>query len=370
MIQLSIFRKKEDKLKEEGSCRQGKIQDLPYSGNGRYTPLLDKLTTEKAIEVVRETFITQLEKRMNLMKVTAPLAVEEGTGINDDLGGGEKPVTFHTKNYDLKGSIVQSLAKWKRLRLADLTMEPGRGIWTDMKALRPDDILSPIHSVYVDQWDWEKCILPHQRTPSYLRSQVEHIYEALKKTEATVCGLYPSINPLLPEKIKFIHSQELLDEYPNLPPAEREKAAARKYGAIFITGIGHTLKNGLPHDKRAPDYDDWSTACEGEHRGLNGDIILWNPVTGSAFEISSMGIRVDKKALIRQLDLSGCPERKSLAFHKMLLEDKLPLSAGGGIGQSRICMFMLRKAHIGEVQAGIWPADIREECRGKGIELI
>ena len=238
-----------------------------------------------------------------------------------------------------------------------------------MNAIRADEELSNIHSLYVDQWDWERTMSAEQRNIGFLKCIVEKIYEALKETEKKVYDIYPHITPVLPEKITFIHSEDLLKEYPNLPVKEREFETAKKYGAVFIIGIGGKLSNGEKHDGRAPDYDDWTTESEKGYEGLNGDIILWNEVLDNAFEISSMGIRVDKTALLKQLDLEGCPERKDLEFHKALLEDKIPLSIGGGIGQSRLCMFFLRCAHIGEVQASLWPVEMIEKCRENGIIL-
>lgn len=336
-----------------------------------YSSLLDRRTTEEAIEFVKSTFTKQLAQNLNLSKVSAPIAVLAGTGLNDDLNGIERPVSFPIKGLDdAQAVVVHSLAKWKRLRLAELGIEEGKGLYTDMRALRPDEDFSPIHSIYVDQWDWEKHIAVEKRSIAYLQSVVKDIYAALKLTEQEVFRQVPQITPVLPEEITFIHAEDLLQEYPTLSPKERENAAAAKYGAVFIMGIGGALSNGERHDGRAPDYDDWSTPTAQGYTGLNGDIILWNPVLESAFEISSMGIRVDKAALVRQLTLAGCPERRELMFHRMLLEDQLPQSIGGGIGQSRVCMFMLRKAHIGEVQVSIWPDEVRQSCAQSGIELL
>lgn len=341
-----------------------------YGKNCKYATLLNKKETEKAIRMVKEAFISSLEKKLNLLKVTAPLAVREGEGINDDLSGNEQPVNFSIKQAGTSASIVQSLAKWKRLRLSRLEMEQGEGIWTDMKALRPDDILSPLHSVLVDQWDWEKCISPSQKNLNFLKSQVKCIYDSLKYAESAVCSEYKQIKPFLPPSLKFIHSEELYEMYPGKTPKERENAIVKKYGAVFITGIGNKLRDGHPHDLRAPDYDDWSTQCVNSFKGLNGDIIVYNPVTKSAFEISSMGVRVDAHELKKQLEISGCTERLKLNYHRMLAKGELPSCIGGGIGQSRVCMLLLRKAHIGEVQAGVWPKKIILECAERGIELI
>ena len=329
------------------------------------------LITEEKIFYIKERFRKGLCRALNLVNVSAPIAVPDGTGINDDLNGVEKPVSFQIKGIGVKRvSIVQSLAKWKRIRLKEFEIEPGRGILTDMRALRPDEDLSPIHSVYVDQWDWEKHILPGQRGLSYLKSTVESVYEAVKSTEHDLCIVYPDLKPVLPDKIHFIHAEELLRLYPMLNAKQRETKIARKYGAVFIIGIGANLSNGEPHDGRAPDYDDWSTLNEDGYIGLNGDIILWYPVLQTAFEISSMGVRVGREALERQLNIRGCPDRKKLLFHRMLINGELPYCIGGGIGQSRLCMFLLKKSHIGEVQSGIWPDNIHEQSELKGIRLL
>lgn len=329
------------------------------------------LKTEEAISFVKETFAKELSTRLQLSKVSSPIAVLDGTGINDDLNGIERPVGFPIKALDERRAVVvHSLAKWKRVRLQELGIEAGRGLLTDMRALRPDEDYSPIHSIYVDQWDWEKHITPEQRTPAFLKATVERIYEALKTTEARVSAGYPEITPVLPGKITFLHAEDLLRQYPALTPKEREHAAVKQYGAVFLMGIGHELSHGEPHDGRAPDYDDWSTETEDGYRGLNGDILLWHPVLETSFEVSSMGIRVDKQALVRQLALRGCQDRQALSFHARLLRDELPQSIGGGIGQSRVCMFMLRKAHIGQVQVSIWPEAVRAELAGTGVGLL
>jgi len=326
----------------------------------------DILKTEEAIFYIKETFRKRLARNLNLVNVSAPIAVLDGTGINDDLNGVERPVSFPVKGLtDQKAVIVQSLAKWKRVRLKEFNFEAGRGLLTDMRALRPDEDLSPIHSVYVDQWDWEKHILRGQRNLRYLKQTVESIYEALKATERDLYEKHPEYDPVLPEKIYFIHAEELLREYPDLSSKQRENEIARIFGAVFIIGIGAGLSNGQPHDGRAPDYDDWSTVNEDGYYGLNGDIILWNPVIERAFEVSSMGIRVDVESMERQLDIKGCNGRKKLLFHSMLLNNELPLSIGGGIGQSRVCMFFLKKKHIGEVQSSIWP-----EHTAQGLNIL
>jgi aspartate--ammonia ligase len=335
------------------------------------TAVSDRLKTEEAICFIKDRFAKRLAHDLNLVKVSAPIAVLDGTGINDDLNGIEKPVSFFVKGIEnQKALVVQSLAKWKRVRLKEFGIEAGKGLLTDMRALRPDEDLSPIHSVYVDQWDWEKHILPEHRVLNYLRKTVEAIYEVLKATESDFCKAYSGFRSELPDKIHFIHAEELLNQYPEMTGKQREKLVAQKYRAVFIIGIGARLSNGEPHDGRAPDYDDWSTRNDDGYYGLNGDIILWNPVLKSAFEISSMGIRVDKEALLKQLDIKGCPERKTLLFHNMLLNDQLPLSIGGGIGQSRLCMFFLKKTHIGEVQSSIWPESTLSQVRKDGLIML
>lgn len=315
----------------------------------------DLLKTEEAIFFIKESFRRRLASALDLVNVSAPVAVLDGTGINDDLNGIEKPVSFPVKGIAQNAVIVQSLAKWKRIRLKEFNFPEGKGLLTDMRAIRPCEDLTPIHSVYVDQWDWEKRIHSIQRTARYLKRTVELIYDSLKATENELFFHFPQYEPVLPEKIHFIHAQQLLDLYPDLDSKQRETEIAKAYGAVFIIGIGSELSNGEPHDGRAPDYDDWSTLNEEGYRGLNGDIILWNPVIDKAFEISSMGIRVDEHAMEKQLTSRNCPERKRLLFHSMLLNKELPLSIGGGIGQSRLCMFFLKKKHIGEVQSSVWP---------------
>jgi len=336
-----------------------------------YKQTLTPETTEQAIRMLKTNFQEKLAKTLKLRRVTAPLFVLSGTGINDDLNGTERPVRFpiHCMG-ERMAEVVQSLAKWKRMKLATYRIPAGYGLYTDMNAIRGDEDLDNLHSLYVDQWDWERTIRPADRNLDYLKKTVRNIYAIFREIEAMVYECYPHITPELPDNITFIHSEELLEMYPNLSPRERETKASEKFGAIFIIGIGAKLSNGERHDGRAPDYDDWSTMNSDGFYGLNGDIILWNNVLNCAFELSSMGIRVDAEALSHQLDISGCPERKELTFHKALLEGKLPLSIGGGIGQSRLCMYFLRKAHIGEVQASIWPEDQIELCKQKNIILL
>ena len=337
----------------------------------RYKSFLDLKESEKAIKLIKDFFEMNLAAELKLRRVTAPLFVQRGTGINDDLNGTERPVSFPVK--DMEGctaEIVHSLAKWKRMMLADYEIANGYGLYTDMNALRPDEELDNLHSIYVDQWDWERILSPEERTLDYLKKIVRSIYSVIKRTEFVVYENHPQIIPVLPEEIHFIHAEELLERYPHLDPKAREHEIVREFGAVFIIGIGGALKDGKPHDGRAPDYDDWSTETEKGYRGLNGDIVVWNPVLEIAFELSSMGIRVDREALLKQLDIQGKSERRELLFHKRLLNGEYPESVGGGIGQSRLCMYFLRKAHIGEVQASLWPGQMHDHCRKSGIILM
>jgi aspartate--ammonia ligase len=336
-----------------------------------YKPSLDLKQTEQAIKLIKDFFQQSLASELRLRRVTAPLFVLSGKGINDNLSGKENPVSFKIK--DMKGEnaeIVHSLAKWKRLTLAEYSIEDQYGIYTDMNAIRADEELGNLHSLYVDQWDWELCITEKDRNIEFLKNVVKRIYAALRQTEFMVYEQYPQIKPNLPIKITFIHSEQLLKMYPTLSPKERENAFAKEHKAVFVYGIGKELSNGKKHDERAPDYDDWTTLNEDGFCGLNGDLIVWNEVLGCAFELSSMGIRVDKKALLEQLELCKCMDRTELYFHKKLLSDELPLSIGGGIGQSRLCMYLLRKGHIGEIQASIWPDEMRQTCLENGMPLI
>jgi len=337
----------------------------------RYKPMLAPEQTEMAIKLLKDTFEHGLSFALKLRRVTAPLFVFSGTGVNDDLNGVERAVRFPVKCMDDRQvEVVHSLAKWKRMKLASYSIPPGYGLYTDMNAIRPDEELSNIHSLYVDQWDWERTIQTSDRNLDFLKKIVREIYGVLLKTEAYIFGQYPQLEPFLPEQITFLHSEELLEMYPGVSPKERERRAVKKFGAVFVIGIVADLADGKPHDGRAPDYDDLSTPTMNGFKGLNGDILVWNPVLDAPLELSSMGIRVDRDALVKQLDLAGCPERKTLLFHKMLLSNQLPLSVGGGIGQSRLCMFFLRKAHIGEVQASIWPEQMEAECRRNEIFLM
>lgn len=336
-----------------------------------YKSLLDMKQTEQGIKLIKEFFQQNISTELRLRRVTAPLFVLQGLGINDDLNGVERAVSFPIKDLgDARAEVVHSLAKWKRLSLAEYKIEPGYGIYTDMNAIRADEELDNLHSLYVDQWDWEAVITKEQRTVAFLKNVVERIYAAIRRTEYLTCETYPQIKPFLPEKITFVHAEELLQMYPDKSPKEREDAICKKYGAVFIIGIGGKLSNGEKHDGRAPDYDDWSTVGENGLAGLNGDILIWYPVLGRSFELSSMGIRVNKEALLLQLKLEGKEEREGLYFHQKLLKDELPLSIGGGIGQSRLCMVLLHKGHIGEIQASIWPDDMRQACKKLGMTLI
>ena len=336
-----------------------------------YRALLDMRQTEQGIKLIKEFFQQNLSTELRLRRVTAPLFVLKGLGINDDLNGVERPVTFPIKDLnDAEAEVVHSLAKWKRLTLAEYQIEPGYGVYTDMNAIRADEELDNLHSLYVDQWDWEAVITKEQRRLGFLHDIVRRIYSAIRRTEYLTCETYPQLKPFLPEDIFFVHSEDLLQMYPEMTAKEREDAICKKYGAVFVEGIGSKLSNGEKHDGRAPDYDDWSTVAENGKVGLNGDILIWYPVLGRSFELSSMGIRVDDESLLRQLKIEGKEDKEKLFFHQQLLQGKLPLSIGGGIGQSRLCMVLLHKAHIGEIQASIWPDTMRVECEAAGMPLI
>ncbi len=333
-------------------------------------PIPDAESTERAIKQVKEMFQNNLSAQLALLRVTAPLAVLSRSGLNDDLSGTERAVAFPVRGVGgEQAEVVHSLAKWKRWKLAEMGIRAGRGIYTDMNALRPEEELDNIHSIYVDQWDWEQVIRPEERTVAFLKRTVRRIYESIKVTENKLYAEFPQIEPCLPEEIHFVHAEELLRRYPDRTPKERENEITRQHRAVFIIGIGAPLSNGEPHDHRAADYDDWSTPNEEGFVGLNGDLLLWNPVLEQAFEISSMGVRVDREALRRQLALRGEEQKAALPFHRALLDGKLPLTVGGGIGQSRLCMYLLRKAHIGEVQSSIWPEEMVARCAAHGIRL-
>ncbi len=327
-----------------------------------YKPALNLKETQVAIKQVKDFFQRELAAELNLKRVSAPLFVSPDSGLNDNLNGVERPVSFGVKEQnDSPFEIVHSLAKWKRLALKRYGFEEGEGLYTDMNAIRRDEETDNIHSVYVDQWDWEKIISPKDRNEETLRSVVKSIYEALRVTEKYMANKYDYIECFLPEEITFLTSQDLIDRYPGMNAKDREYAAVKEYGAVFLMQIGDVLSDGEKHDGRAPDYDDWS---------LNGDILVYYPVLDIALELSSMGIRVDAAALREQLKKAGCEERASLPFQKALLEGKLPQTIGGGIGQSRICMFYLRKAHIGEIQVSVWPDEIYDQAAERGITIL
>ncbi|KAA6348931.1 Aspartate--ammonia ligase [termite gut metagenome] len=336
-----------------------------------YQPLLDLKQTELGIKQIKDHFQTNISSELRLRRVTAPLFVLKGTGINDDLNGVERAVSFPIKDMnDAQAEVVHSLAKWKRITLADYKINSGYGIYTDMNAIRPDEELGNLHSLYVDQWDWERVIALTDRNIDFLKEIVTRIYAAMIRTEYSVSETYPQIKPCLPSNLFFIHAEELRKRYPDMSVKAREDAIAKEYGAVFIIGIGCKLGDGKKHDGRAPDYDDYTTPGINGLPGLNGDLLVWNDILQHSFELSSMGIRVDKQILQQQLKEEGEEKRLDLYFHKRLLNDTLPLSIGGGIGQSRLCMYYLRKAHIGEIQASIWSPEMREECRKFNIHLI
>ena len=336
-----------------------------------YRPPLCGYDMQRAIEFVKSSFQENLKFALNLRRVSAPLFVDRHSGLNDNLNGVERPVGFDIPAIGgAAGEVVHSLAKWKRAKLGAYDIAPGFGLYTDMNAIRTFEELDNLHSLYVDQWDWEKTITEADRNLDYLKTTAEKIYNVVREIEKRIYRQFPHITPVLPEKLTFIHSEELLQRYPDLTSREREAKAAKEYGAIFLIGIGAPLSNGEPHDGRAPDYDDWITPNSDGYTGLNGDLIFWDPVLETSFELSSMGIRVSPESLQKQLEQRGCTERSKLKFHKALLENRLPLSIGGGIGQSRLCMFILQKAHIGEVQASIWPEEQVEACRAAGINLL
>ena len=329
-----------------------------------YKSILSIYDTQKAISLLKRLFEDRLGALLNLYRVSAPLFVEESSGLNDNLNGVERPVGFDILRSDKHAEVVQSLAKWKRLALKRYGFYPGKGLYTDMNAIRRDeDELDNLHSVYVDQWDWEKVILPENRNLDYLKSTVMDIVEAICDTQDTMQAIYPQLQCLgkLERRVSFVTSQQLEDAYPELTPKQRENAYLKEHKTAFIIGIGGALKSGQKHDGRAPDYDDWE---------LNGDIMFWDDVLGCAMEVSSMGIRVDPTSLDRQLSIAGCDERRELPYHKMLLAGELPLTIGGGIGQSRLSMLLLGKAHIGEVQASIWDEYTEKVCSETGVTLL
>ena len=330
----------------------GYMQDKNYLTQGQ---------TEHAIKLVKDTFQQQLSSALRLKRVTAPLFVESGVGLNDDLTGVEKPVRFYVPALDKYCEIVHSLAKWKRMKLWYTHEQPGRGIYTDMNAIRTFEVPDDIHSLYVDQWDWEKVIEKSERTADYLHAVVQTIYSVLLNTEYVLCERYSALQPFLPEQIMFITSEELLQAYPDMSAKEREYEICKKYGAVFIQGIGDKLSDGEPHDSRAADYDDWS---------LNGDILIWYPYLDKPIELSSMGIRVNAESLSNQLEEAHHGDWANHEYHRLVLSNALPLTIGGGIGQSRLCMILLHKRHIGEVQVSEWSETELQRCREAGIEVL
>ncbi len=327
-----------------------------------YQSALNLHDTQIGIKTVKDFFQNMLAERMHLLRVSAPLFVDPNSGLNDNLNGVERPVVFGIKEQnDAKAEIVHSLAKWKRFALQEYGFSYGEGLYTDMSAIRRDEQTDNIHSIYVDQWDWEKIISREERNLDFLKETVRTVYKTLRKTEKYMAIRYDYIEEILPHDIFFLTTQELENQYPDLSPKEREYRITREKGAVCLMQIGDKLQSGEKHDGRAPDYDDWA---------LNADIIVYYPVLDIALELSSMGIRVDKESLMTQLEKAGCPERAELPFQKAILEDALPLTIGGGIGQSRICMFFLRKAHIGEVQSSLWPKEVREEALRNGIQML
>ena len=327
---------------------------------GYKTPL-SVYEMQRAIEFIKSNFQTNLSNALNLRRVSAPLFVEENSGLNDNLNGVERPVSFDIPDVGANGQVVHSLAKWKRLALKRYEFNVGKGLVTDMNAIRRDEELDNLHSIYVDQWDWEKVIDRSDRNADYLKRTVRDIVNAVTETADALNIAFPSLHNHLPREVHFLTTQELEDMYPTLSPKERENAICREHGVVFLMQIGKTLKSGIKHDGRAPDYDDWE---------LNGDILYWNELLGRAFEISSMGIRVDEASMDRQLTLAGCDDRRELPFHKMLLNGQLPLTMGGGIGQSRLCMLLIGTAHIGEVQVSLWDEETHKTCEEKNILLL
>lgn len=346
------------------------MADLVLSAD--YKPLLGLRETERAIKFLKDYFEEHLAAALNLQRVSAPLFLKKGSGINDDLNGVEAKATFRIKDDGLaEAECLFSLAKWKRMVLADYGFQAGEGLYTDMNAIRPDEeCLDNLHSVYVDQWDWERVITEGDRSVAFLQEIVRKIYAVLRDTEAAVYARYPQITPILPPEISFVHAEELQKRWPDVSPRERENRITAERGPVFVIGIGGPLADGTIHDGRAPDYDDWITSTGNGCKGLNGDILLRYPLLNRAFEISSMGIRVSPASLAQQLEIRGATQRRQFPWHKRLLAGELPLSVGGGIGQSRLCMFFLRKLHVGEVHASVWPAWMIEKCKATGVQLL
>ncbi|MBM3189491.1 MAG: aspartate--ammonia ligase [Chloroflexi bacterium] len=338
---------------------------------GSYDGVLSLREVEDGIKFVKDRFEQTLAAALNLTRVTAPIFVQSDSGVNDHLSGVEQPVRFSLRAMNRDAEIVQSLAKWKRLALAVYGFQHGEGLYTDMNAIRPDERPDNLHSVYVDQWDWERVIRADERSVAFLQCIVRHIYSVIRDTERAVCQRFPRLEPpYLPPEIAFVHSEDLEAQYPHLAPRERENAICRELGAVFVIGIGAPLRNGQPHDARAADYDDWWTETGDGRRGLNGDILVWYPLLDCAMELSSMGIRVDQTSLVRQLEAKGETAKLDLFWHRKLMAGELPLTIGGGIGQSRLCMLFLRRAHVGEVQASIWPEEMLAACQAHGVRLL
>lgn len=352
-------------------CKTINVEDGNLIIPENYESSLGLQKTEEAIKLIKDSFQLNLAQTLNLTRVSAPLITLSKTGINDYLTGKEKPVRFRIKQLNEQAEIVQSLAKWKRMALADYGFKHGEGLYTDMNAIRPDEALDNLHSLYVDQWDWERIITKEERNLDFLKKIVKKIYAVIRNTEKTVCQKYDMLpSSFLPDSIHFIHTEDLAEKYPDLSPKEREHAICREKKAVFLFGIGSQLKDGKAHEIRAADYDDWSTETSNGKRGLNGDILVWYPLLQCGFELSSMGIRVDKESLVRQLEIRGESERKSWYFHRRLLNDEFPLTIGGGIGQSRLCMLLLRKAHVGEIQSSVWSSHMKEMCGKNNIFLL
>jgi len=346
------------------------MPDLYIAEN--YQPLLSLRETERAIKFIKDFFQDNLAKALNLQRISAPVFLRKGSGVNDDLNGVEAKASFQIKddNY-ATAEMLFSLAKWKRMVLADYGFEPGEGLYTDMMAIRPDEeCLDNLHSIYVDQWDWERVMRPDERNLDFLKDIVRKIYRVMLDTEQAVFRKYANIEPILPEEIRFIHTEELQERFPDLNPRRREDAICKELGAVFVIGIGGELPDGNIHDGRAPDYDDWTTPTDNGKFGLNGDIFAWNPILNRSFEFSSMGIRVSPDSMLEQLKIRNEMQRTEQEWHKRLLNGEFPQTIGGGIGQSRLCMFFLHKCHIGEVQASIWPADMIQNCRAAGVPLL
>ncbi len=336
----------------------------------KYRPVLDLFETEHAIKHVKDVFEHRLAERLNLIRVSAPRFLRTGNGLQDDLAGTQTPVSFVTRFRPESIEVVHSLAKWKRHALGRYGIEAGRGLYTDMDAIRKDELVDEIHSIYVDQWDWERTMTADERTLEFLKYTVNNIWSAILETHRGLMREFPALTQNLPDRVTFIHSEELEARFPTMEPNRREAEIAREHGAVFLIGIGHPLGSGKPHDVRAADYDDWSTPTSQATRGLNGDIIVWDAVRQKPLELSSMGIRVDAAALATQLEMTGLSSRRELEFHRGVLENTLPLSIGGGIGQSRLCMYLLEKAHLGEVQSSVWPVETEQAFRDRGVPLL